>query len=54
MTNTKIKLITIFVAEDGAAVYSQQKNKVWSWLWLRSSASHRKIQAYTKESGENH
>ena len=25
MTNTKIKLITFFVAEDGAAVYSQQK-----------------------------
>ena len=27
MTNTKIKLITFFVAEDGAAVYSQQKKQ---------------------------
>ena len=25
MTNTKIKLITCFVAKDGEAVYSQQK-----------------------------
>ena len=25
MTNTEIKLITFFVAEDGEAVYSQQK-----------------------------
>ena len=25
MANTKIKLITIFVAKDGKAVYSQQK-----------------------------
>ena len=35
-------------------LYTVGKNKIWSWLWLRSSASHRKIQAYTKESGENH
>ena len=26
------------------------KNKTWSWLWLRSSAPHSKIQASTKES----
>ena len=25
MVNTKIKLITVFVAEDGETVYSQQK-----------------------------
>ena len=25
MVNTEIKLITLFVAEDGKAVYSQQK-----------------------------
>ena len=25
MVNTEIKLITLFVAEDGEAVYSQQK-----------------------------
>ena len=27
MVNTKIKLITFFVAEDGEAVYSQQKTR---------------------------
>ena len=27
MVNTKIKLITLFVAEDGRAVYRQQKKK---------------------------
>ena len=27
MVNTKIKLITLFVAEDGGAVYRQQKKK---------------------------
>ena len=25
MVNTKVRLITVFVAEDGEAVYSQQK-----------------------------
>ena len=32
------------VAEDGEAVHSQQK-QTCSWLWLRPSASQRKIQA---------
>ena len=53
MINTEIKLITFFVAEDGEAVYSQQKQNLCS-LWLRSSASHSKIQAKTKESRGNH
>ena len=40
MVNTKIKLITFFVAEDGEAVYSQQKQdleltvaQIISFLW---------------------
>ena len=54
MINTEIKLITFFVDKDvGEAAYSQQ-NKIWSWLWLRSTASHSKFQAWTKERGENH
>ena len=48
MVNTDIKLITFFVAKDGEAVYNQQ-NKTWRLLWLRSSASHSKIQAYTEK-----
>ena len=43
MINTKIKLITFFVVEDEEAMYTQQK-KTWSWLQLRSSAPHSKIQ----------
>ena len=35
-------------------LYTISKNKTWIWLQLRSSASHSKIQAYIKESGENH
>ena len=41
IVNTEIKLVTFFVTEDGEAVHSQQKQD----LWLRSSASHSKIQA---------
>ena len=29
MINTEIKLITFFVARDGEAVYSQQKQDLW-------------------------
>ena len=29
MINTEIKLITFFVAKDGEAVYSQQKQDLW-------------------------
>ena len=35
-------------------LYPVSKNKTWSWLWLRSSASYCKIQAYIEESRENH
>ena len=33
-------------------LYTVSKNKTYSWLWLRSSAPHSKIQASTKENGE--
>ena len=41
--NTEMKLIAFFVAKDGEAIHSQQKQNLE--LWLRSSASHGKIQA---------
>ena len=41
-SDTEVRLITFFVAEDGEAV---SKNKTWSCLWLTSSASQSKIQA---------
>ena len=31
MVNTKIKLIVVFAAKDGEALYSQQKQD-WDWL----------------------
>ena len=34
--------------------YIVSKNKTWSGLWLRSSASYCKIQAEVEESEENH
>ena len=53
MANTKIKSITFFVAEDGEALYSQQKQdleltvaQIMSSLWQNSSL--------TEESRENH
>ena len=33
-------------------LYTVSKKKTWDWLWLRSSASYGKIQAYTKENLE--
>ena len=30
------------------------KNKIWSWLWLRSSAPYWKIHAWVEESREKH
>ena len=47
MVNTEIRMITFFVAKDGEAVYSQQKQD-WSWLWLRSSAPHSKFRLKLK------
>ena len=36
IVNTEIRLITFFAAKDGDALYSQQKNRTGSQLWLRS------------------
>ena len=44
MANSEIKLVTLFVAEDGEGAYSQQKQDLEMTV-LRSSASHSKIQA---------
>jgi len=41
---TKIRLI-IFFAVKMEKLYSDSKNKTWSWLWFRSSAPYWKIQA---------
>ena len=35
-------------------LYTVSKNKIWSWLWLRSWAHYCKIQVYAEESRENH
>ena len=53
LVSTKIRLIlfTLFAAEDGVALYSQQK-KTWSWLWLKSSAPYCKIQAQVEKVGK--
>ena len=53
MVNNKIRLIILFAAKDGEALYSQQK-KTGSWLWLRSWTPYCQIQTEIKESRENH
>ena len=35
-------------------LYTYSKNKIWSWLWLRSCAPYCQIQAWFEESRENH
>ena len=51
MVNTEIKLIIFFVSEDGEAAYSQQKQNLELTV-AKSSASHSKTQAQTKENWE--
>ena len=50
MVNTEISLIIFFIAKDGEALYSQQKQD----LELRCSAPYCKIQAQIEKSRENH
>ena len=50
MINTEIRLIILFVAKDGEALYSTQKQD----LEFRSWTTYCKIQTETKESRENH
>ena len=53
MVNTKIRLIIFFVAEDGEALYSQQKQD-WELAVDQIMYSLCKIQTYIKENRENH
>ena len=45
MVNTEIRLIILFAAEDGEAVYSpkEKKKKTRSWLWLKSWTYYKKV-----------
>ena len=52
MVNTKIKLVIFFAAEDGEALYSQQKQDQ-DWLWLRSWTPYYQIQTQIEENMEN-
>ena len=45
MANMEIRLIMFFAAKDGETLYSQQKQVLESWLWLRSWTPYCKIQA---------
>ena len=53
MVNNEIRLIIFFAAEEGEALFSQQKQDR-DWLWLRSWTPYYKIQTYIEESRENH
>ena len=53
MVNTKIRLIMLFAAKDGEALYSQQKQDQELTV-LRSWIPHCKIQTQIEESRENH
>ena len=53
MVNTKIRLITFFTAEDGKALYSQQKQD-WELTVAQIINSYCQIQTQMEESGENH
>ena len=53
MVNTKIRLIIFFAAKDGE-LYTVNKNKTRSWLWLRSWTPYYQIQTEIEESRENH
>ena len=52
MVNTKIRLI-IFLQPKMEKLYTVNKNKTRSWLWLRSWTPYYQIQTYIEESREN-
>ena len=52
MVNIETRLSIFFAAEDGEALYSQQKQD--QELWLRSWTSYCQIQTEIEERGENH
>ena len=53
MVNTEIRLIIFFAAEDGKALYSQQKQD-WVLTVAQIMNSLLQIQTETEESRENH
>ena len=53
MVNTEIRLIIFFVAKDGEALYSQQKQDLELTL-AQSWTLHCQIQTEIGESAENH
>ena len=53
MVETKIKLIIFFVAKEGEALYSQQKQD-WVLTVAQIMNSLLQIQTETEESRENH
>ena len=52
MVNTEIRLITVFVAKEGEAVYSQQKQD--QELTVTQTMNYCQIQTKIEESKENH
>ena len=53
MVNSEIRLIIFFVAKDGEALYSQQKQD-WELTVAWIMNSYWQIQTEIEESGENH
>ena len=53
MVNTEIRMIIVFAAKDGEALYSQQKQDQ-ELMWLRSWTPYCQIQTEIEESRENH
>ena len=53
MVSTEIRLIKFFVAKDGEALYSQQKQDQ-ELTAAQIMNPYRQIQTYIEESGENH
>ena len=54
MVNTEIRLIIFFVAKDGEALYSQQKQDQELIVAQITVASYCQIQTEIEESRENH
>ena len=54
MVNIEIRLIIFFAANDGEALYSQQKQDQELTVWLSSWTPYCQIQTEIEESGENH
>ena len=53
MVNTEIRLIILFIAKDGEALYGQQKQD-WQLTMAQIMNPYCEIQAQIEESRENH